>query len=68
MLLLSCAHKAATPIIAAFAMVASYPYQCNIPATLDAIMRRMEPYEPSCSGSLQAVPTMMLGQAQQMSH
>ena len=52
MLLLSYAHKAATPIIAAFAMVASYPYPCNVSATLAAIMRRLEPYE-SRSGSLQ---------------
>ena len=45
MLLLSYAHKAATPIIAAYAMVASYPYPCNVSATLAAIMRRLEPYE-----------------------
>ena len=51
MLLLASAHKASPPIIAACAMLASYPYQCNVSATMAAIMRRMEPYEPIKSRS-----------------
>ena len=42
MLLVNFVHRTVTPIVAAYAMVASYPYPCNSPAVTAAHVKRVE--------------------------
>ena len=42
MLLMAYAWKATPPLVAAFALVESYPYLCNVPAVLAALAKRLE--------------------------
>ena len=42
MLLMAYAWKATPPLVAAFALVESYPYLCNVPAVLAALAERLE--------------------------
>ena len=41
-LLIDFIQKATTPIVAAYGMVASYPYPCNSPAIMAAFVKRVE--------------------------
>ena len=42
MLLLAYAWKATPPLLAAFAIVESYPYLCNVPAVLAGLTKRLD--------------------------
>ena len=51
MTLLAYAWKAVTPLLAAYAIVASYPYSCNVPAVMAGLTKRLELREQSEIGS-----------------
>ena len=42
MLLVAYVHKTSSPLAKAYAHAASYPYLINTPATLDALIKRLE--------------------------
>ena len=51
MTLTAYAWKAVTQLLAAYAIVASYPYACNVPAVVAGLTKRLELCESGENGS-----------------